>query len=287
MRTAATVLLLGAALVAAPSLSELEAGTAALLAIGVAVVLAGLACEAFSPLSTGLGALGALAHTALAPVSLPLAGSALMAFVLGARTARARTSPLRGAHLLVSIGTGGVAAWIAARYAGDEVSIQAAAGLVAGLLASAAMLVPVDDVVAHALARLAAEAPDPARAALLRAVALRRRVDGAPEGLSYRTSRRLERAWGTLVDAARARVQATGATAVLLDARIQSHVDALERIHAAADERLARAAGLDDRALTAARLEGEQLEAEVAALAEVGTSSPSSPPPPGEEPRLP
>jgi hypothetical protein len=98
---------------------------------------------------------------------------------------------------------------------------------------------------------------------------LRRRLAGGPEGLSFRALRRLERAWAALVGAAAARATARGAGAEVLDKRIRAHVETLERLYAAADERLARVAGLDDGALAAAKLEGEALEAEASALAEV------------------
>jgi hypothetical protein len=269
MRIALSLLLLGAALVAAPSLPSLETPVAALLAVGVAVLLAGLVCEGFTPLSVGLGALGALAHGALLPLSAGIAGAALVACVLGARSLRARTDRLRGVHLLASLAAGGVAAALAAHFSGESAGVQAAAALVAGLLACLPLALPADDGVTHALVHCADEAPEPARTALLRAAQLRRRAGGVPEGLSRTAARRLERAWSVLVDTARARLEVRGGSGALFDARIESHVEALERFHRAADERLARAAGLDDHALHAARVESEQLEAEAAALADV------------------
>jgi hypothetical protein len=60
-----------------------------------------------------------------------------------------------------------------------------------------------------------------------------------------------------------------GASVPVLDGRIEQHVEALERIHGAVDERFARAAGLTDSRLAAARIDGETLETEVRALVEV------------------
>ena len=62
----------------------------------------------------------------------------------------------------------------------------------------------------------------------------------------------------------------------MIDERIARHVEALERIYNAADERVARAAGLEDNALAAAKLEGERLEAEVSALSELEQSEKSA-----------
>jgi hypothetical protein len=278
MRIIATVLFLGSALVAAPMLEFLGPAEAAGVSIIVGVVLAGLASEAFSPLSIALGALGAVAFNALAPYSPELAGGVLVTSALGARALRARTARWRGLHVLGALLSGCAAAAIANYYSQASFSIQAAAALVAGLVAAASILVPADDSIAYALVHLSGESPEPSRTELLRAAFLRRRVGEAPEGLSRMALKRLDRAWMTLVDAARGRLEATGATAEVLDKRIRAHVDALERLYTAANERIARAAGLTDEALAAARMEGEALQAEVAALTEVGENDVATPP---------
>jgi hypothetical protein len=90
--------------------------------------------------------------------------------------------------------------------------------------------------------------------------------------LPPRVAEQLESAWSALVDTARARATARSAASSLLDKRIARFVEVLERIYAAAEERAARAAGLDDKALLAAKMEGDRLEAEVSALVEVSTS---------------
>ena len=275
MRGMISIALFGVALGLWPLLDRFDAGLVALASIGVSVALAGVACEGFTALSIATGALAALAWNALVKTSPELAGGVFVALTLSARALRARTTATRGAHVGVSVVLGAVAAWVASRYGGDGSSaVRAAAVLVSGVLAAGVLLIPVDDRVAHELASLARAVTGATGDVLLRATMLRRRVYGseALEALADPTVARVETAWRALVDIATQRAtlaSVSGATAGLLDRRIEQHVEGLERIHAAADERLARAAGLQDQRLTAARLDGEKLEAEVNALIEV------------------
>lgn len=275
MRNVLSVLSLGTSLVAAPYLLDLPPALAAAATLAVSVPLTGVCSDGFTPLAIAVGALGALVFQGAAPHSLPVAAALMVTLASMPRAMRARTPAQRGAHVLSSLFCSAIAAGIAAHSAWGgsvDLAVRCAAVLVAGLVASAPRLLPADEPLAYALLGAASDAPESVRTVLLRAVFLRRRVqETPPEGLSTRAFGRLERAWTVLLDAAESRVSNTSRpqTAALVDARITAHVDALERIYAAADERLARTAGLDDGALREASMAAESLEAEVAALAEL------------------
>jgi len=90
------------------------------------------------------------------------------------------------------------------------------------------------------------------------------------ESLADATAARVEQAWRALAEIATQRAGIGAAVgAPVLEQRITQHVEGLERIHAAAEERFARAAGMSDQRLEAARMDGETLETEVKALVEV------------------
>jgi hypothetical protein len=272
MRPVATVLVLGLALAALPSIATLDAlsGGASTLALGI---VAALVTAGRGSLSIALGAICALAYTYLSRSAPELAAAAFVASAHGARAIRGRNAPLRGAYTLASLLAGLGAGLVLGRYTDAELGVLAAAALVAGLLAAAPLAIPADDPVTFALAGLAAESDEPTRTLLLRGAAIRRRVDGATmDVLPPRVAEQLESAWSALLDTARARATARSAASALLDKRIARFVEVLERIYAAAEERAARAAGLDDKALLAAKMEGDRLEAEVSALVEVSTS---------------
>jgi hypothetical protein len=269
MRPIASVIALGLALAALPYTSSLDAlsGAAVTLAVGItAAVLA----SGRSALSIAFGSLGALAYTYLAPKAPELAAAVFIAGAHAARSLRGRTLALRGAHALASLVAGLLAGLVLARYQGADLGVLAAAALVAGLLSAASLAIPVDDPTTFALAGLASESDEPTRSLLFRAVAVRRRVDVATmEVLPPKVAEQLETSWSALLETARARATARSAAASLLDKRVARFVEMLERIYTAAEERAARAAGLDDKALLQAKMEGDRLEAEVSALIEV------------------
>ncbi len=272
MRPIATISILGFALAALPHAASLDAlsGGALTLALGV---LAALLASGRGALSVALGALAALAYTYLAPKAPELAAAIFVAGAHGARSLRGRTLALRGAHTLASLAAGAIAGLVLSRYGDADPGVLAAAALVAGLLSAAPLAIPADDATTFALNGLAAESDEPTRSLLSRAVAIRRRVDAATiEVLPPRVAEQLESSWTALLETARARATARSGAATLLDKRIARFIDALERIYTAAEERAARAAGLDDKALLAAKMEGDRLEAEVSALIEVSTS---------------
>ncbi len=275
MRGVATVALMGGALVAAPMMFQMPVGAAAAASIAAGVTVAGVASEGFGALTVAAGALAALTFHGLAGDGATAAGAAFVALALAPRSMRGRTARWRVAHGAVSALAGACAAHVAFTYGGEgSVAVRAAALVVAGLVASVTLLLPADDGIAYALSSQARATPGAAGEHLLRAVSLRRRIEGSPslEALDEPTAARLEQAWKALADIAAQRVamaSLNGASVPVLDGRIEQHVEALERIHGAVDERFARAAGLTDSRLAAARIDGETLETEVRALVEV------------------
>jgi hypothetical protein len=271
MRFVAIIASLGLVLGGAAFLSPLPAVAGAAAAIAACVLASVLVAGRASSLAIACGALAAVALHAVMPHSAGVSGSLVLAMIFTARTVRGRTDTIRGIAMLTSLVSGAVAASVVTHYADAAIGLRAASVLVAGVLAALPLLVPADDAVAWALVNYAREIGEGSKADLLRAAALRRRLDGEIEGLSHLAQRRLEKAWIALESTARARVLARGASAEVLDQRIASHVDALERAYAAADERLARSAGLDDKALHHVQLEADALAAEASALAEVAS----------------
>ena len=276
MRFALIVSALGLVIGGAGYLASLPLALAAAVAIAACIAASSLVSGRASSLSIAAGALAAVALSALSPSNASAAAALAMATIFLPRTIRARTDTMRGLAFIGSLVAGASAGAIAAHYAHAPDAVLAAAALVAALIAALPLLVPADDAVAWSLAMAAPNMRRicSSKASLLKAVALRRRVDGDIEGLGATAHGRLKRAWSALEAAARARVLARGASADVLDQRITSHVDALERAYAAADERFARTAGLDDKALRNVNLEADSLAAEASALAELADAPP-------------
>lgn len=273
MRIVFTVFALGALLTGMPWLPQFPGVAAAVLAVTACVATACVATGSLSALAIASGALAAVCAVALGPVSPEIAGAVTVALIFAARGLRARTDALRGIAALTALASGAAGAVVVSHFGHASVAIQAAAMLVSGVSASLPLMVPADDAIAWSLVHYAAGMAGAPGAVLLRAVVLRRRVEGELEGLSTVARRRLDRAWTTLEAVSRSRLLARGATAGVLDRRIASHVDALERAYASADERIARAAGLDDNALHGLRLEADAMAAEASALAELDGDS--------------
>jgi hypothetical protein len=276
MRFVGIVVALGLVLAGGAFLSPLPAIAAAAAAIVACVLASALVAARASSLAIACGALAAVVLHAVMPYSAGVSGSIVIALLFAARTVRGRSDTIRGVGLLTSLVSGAVAAAVVSHYAAAAIGIRAASVLVGGVLAALPLMVPTDDAVAWSLVSYAREVGETSKATLLRAAALRRRIDGEIEGLSGLAQRRLEKAWSALESTACARVLSRGASADVLDQRIASHVDALERAYAAADERLARSAGLDDKALHNVRLEADAFAAEAAALAEVVVDAPAT-----------
>jgi len=268
-----SVVLVGGALFGAPHLDSLGPVLSALLAVAAGALLATVPLGAASPAAVALGAVGALAHTALAPLSVALAGGALFAFVFAARAVRARS--LLGGSFAFGLGVAGGALGtsIAVSYAGAPPTVRAAGIVVGALVACVPLLVPVDDPVAWSLRELSQRASGVLRLRLLRAVVLRRRHGEVATAVSRTTRRRMERAWFSLLGAARARVRARGNAHEALDLRVAAYVQSLGRATRAAAGAKVLSADLDDLVLTELRLERDDLEARAGALAEVGSQA--------------
>lgn len=281
MKAMIRVLVLGAALAAWPLLLSRPAPVVALGAIGAGVLAAWSLEGRLHALVVAAGAAAALALVTLAPWSVPLGGAAFALLASAPRALRVEGRPALGAHAALAAIGGAVGAHVALRYGADaSAAVRAASLVTAGIVASVATLVPAQDPVARALADLAAELTGDVSAALSRAAALRRRTAGGEvlRQLPEDTATRIDAGWSALVRTATRRAELgaeLAAGAAVIDRRIAAHVDVLERIHAAATERLAHTMGLEDPGIAAATLERDGIEAEVRALAEI-TSGPSA-----------
>lgn len=275
MNTVLRTLLLGAALLAAPQLLALSAAWAAAAAIAVGVLAAWSIEERMSALVVSAGAVAALAWVSLLATDASLAGGVFIAVASAPRALRVSPAKLRAAGAALALIGGGLGAFVAARYASDaSIAVRAACLVASGILASLVALVPADEALASELEAVAQAMTGDVSATLARAAALRRRVAGSEvlEQLSAETRARVEAGWGSLAHTASRRAALgpeLAAGAAIIDARIASHVDVLERVHAAAAERVARTLGLENQGIHGASLEREGLEAEVRALAEI------------------
>ena len=269
MRGMARVVMLGAVVTTTPFLGNLSPVLGAALTVLSVVVLAVALSGAATPISVGLGALGALAFSALAPLSVAFAGGVLIASAYGERTLRARTFVWQVLMATTAFLAGGVAMWIAWAWAEYDLTMRVAALCVAALVAASPLLFTVDDRVAWRLRHLASRAAGPLRMRLLRAVVLRRRYEGASFSLSRPAHKRVTRAFRSLTGAASARIDASG-PATVLDRRVTAYVTALGRACRAAERAHALSTGIDDAVLPELELDKEDLEARAEALAEMG-----------------
>lgn len=269
------VLVLGAALSAWPVVLSRPAPLVALAAIAAGVAVAWSYEARVHALVVAAGALGALCLIAVGPWSAALGGAGLALLASAPRALRVDGARARGAHAALAVAGGALAATVGVRYGADpSAAVRAASLAVSGLLASLPLLVPAEDPIAHALASLASELGGDVAASLSGAAALRRRTAEGEvlQHLPAETLARIDAGWDSLHRTALRRASLgaeLAAGAAVVDARIAAHVEVLERIHAAATERLARTLGLDDPGLAAAKLEREGIEAEVRALAEI------------------
>lgn len=275
MNTTLRTLVLGAALLLAPALLGFSAPVLALAAISAGVAAAWSLHGRLDALSVSAGAFAALALVGLSGASLPLAGAAFVALASAPRALRVRGRRGLAAHTLLALLGGALGAHLGAQHGADaSTAVRAASLVVAGLLATLHTLVNAEEHTAYALQAIADELTGEVAATLSRAAALRRRVTRGDvlSQLPAETWARVESGWASLLHTASRRA-ALGAELAggggVIDERIANHVDVLERVHAAAAERVARTLGLDDRGINGAKLEREGLEAEVRALAEI------------------
>lgn len=271
MRPLFTAFVLGSALVAAAAFAHTRLPIA-LLAVGavaVGVLLAVLASASADPLTIVCGALGALAATWLAPSAPVLAGALLVSAAFVARSFRARTPRRRALHVGLSLAGAFAASACAMAYATSTTTARMGAILVAGVLAAAPLLVPVDEPMPFALDLAADDLDGGARVTLARAASLARRSAELRGALRADSRKHLDRSLRVVLALGRARALADGAAAEVIDRQLAAHVDEMERLFAAATEAGARTAGLGDTTLVAIRENGEQLASQASALAEV------------------
>lgn len=253
MRGVATIAVMGGALVAAPVVLNLPVAASAAVSIALGVGVSTLACEGIGALTIAAGALGALSMNLLSNDSV-MAGAAFVALAItrsmrghGAMARRARRRERgRGRSRRVGrlalrrrrLGRGARrgARGGGAHRVGDARHARRRHHRVDALCDG-----PRD-------AREHRRAPPPRRLAAPQ-------DRGISLGGSARGGHRVE-ARTHVARADRHRLAARldeaslqGASVGVLDRRIEQHVEALERIHAAADERFARAAGLTDQRL--------------------------------------
>lgn len=260
---------LGATLVYAPQLAALPAVAAALVSVLVGIALASLLARRPSPEAVGLGAVGALAHSWLigSGFSPALAFGVFAAFVFGARARRSPTAARHLAQLALAAACGAGAAAVVLGYAGAVAGIQAAAIVLGTLVAAAPLVMGVDDAVTYELLGLARGAHGTLRFRLLKAAVVRRRMRQDVR-LGRRAAKHVEQAFDALLRTARARASARAASAELLDRRLAEYVRRLGRTYIAASTAHDLEDGVDDRALAALRLHGDDIEVETRAMVE-------------------
>jgi hypothetical protein len=276
MRSLLTVVFLGLALVAGVLFAHarLPASLLAAAIIAAGVALSVVASSTAEPLAVASGAIGALVAAWIAPGSPVLAGAVLVVAAFAARTARAPTPRQRALHAALSLAGGLGGSLCAASYAGSTLTGQLAAVVVAGLLASAALLVPVEDPLAFALGLVADDLSGAPRVTLARAAFLARLGAELRDALPADARRGLDRSLRALLALGRARARAHASAADVIDRQLVAHVNGIERLLSAATEADARAAGLSDTTLAAVQASGDDLAAQATALAEVDDALP-------------
>jgi hypothetical protein len=204
-----------------------------LIALGVVTALiAGRPSAA----SIACGAAGAVAYAALRPVAPTAAGAALVSLSLAPRAALALTMAGRATVVGLAATSGAVGVATLAAATSSEGALRLAGALfLTAFFAALPLLVPADDARTGALRALAAESRGTARKMLLRAIALRRRMQAA----LHRPARAEQRA----LDASFDRVRALG------EARLDAIAggDAIDRALAAQLDHLLALVRASDR----------------------------------------
>jgi len=240
-------------------------GAVAAVAFGVLLALA----ASFGPsaIAVASGALGAFASGVLASHIPALAGAVLLGLAFAERTLRVRDRNSRIVHGLLALFAGGLAGFLATHYAASEPLVRVVVVVIAAVLATAPLMIPADDPLAHALDDLADSIECPAATKLRAAAELRRTVDESL--LDQESARDARRAWKNLLGLAQARARLAGARllnerarAVMrrVDQRIQEHVDSLTQMYTAADAASAAGISLDDAALRSVETARETLD---------------------------
>lgn len=229
-------------------------GAALAVAFGVLLALA----ASFGPnaIAVASGALGAFASGVLASHIPALAGAVLLGLAYTERTLRVRDRNSRIVHLVLALGAGSLAGYLATHYAASEMLVRAVVIVIAAVLATAPLMITADDPLAHALDGLADDIDEAAAEKLRAAAELRRSVDESL--LDAASARDARRAWKNLLGLAQARARLAAARApseralavrLRVDQRIAEHVDSLNRMYTSADAASAAGLSLDDTAL--------------------------------------
>lgn len=266
LRRGRAFVFVGAAGLVLAVLGQLDAvGPVASAGVTVAsTVMLALIAHGGVPLATeavAFGASGAVAYEATRSFVPLIASGLLLTFVFGTRAMRSRTWRELAFHLTLAFASGVAASWVARANAGLEATLWMTAIMVAALLASAPWLVPSDAPRTFALRRLAGRARGAGRWRLLRAVVAHRQLRELELPTALR--RRVERAFDDVIRRAEHRLDGEGA------AGIQRTIDQLVRVARAAKAREELLGALDEGSERLAA-DGEALEAEVAALTELG-----------------
>lgn len=237
-----------------------------LLALGVVTaVVAGRP----SASTIACGAAGAVAYAALRPLWPTAAGAAFVSLALAPRAWRALTLAGRVlvASLAASSGAVGVATLASAAQSQAPLRLAGALFLTA-FFAALPALVPADDARTAALRAIAADSRGAARGMLLRAIALRRRMEATLHRPTRAEQGAIDASFDRLRTLGEARLDAlAGGDAI--DRALQSQLGELVALARAFDRRAAVHEGLPTRADVVLAERRETVEIEARVLAEL------------------
>jgi hypothetical protein len=270
MHLLAPAVLLCASLLVAETLISTSAAAAVPSALGL-VALAVLTSVITTRPSLGavlFGAAAAVLYALLRPIAPPLAGAAYLALVLAPRTLR--TISLAGGAIATALGLamGALAAMTIATSLHASAERMVGALFLASSFVALPLTVPADDVRTGALRSIAARSRGPARHVLLRAIALRRRLERALHRPSRDERGALDAAFVRLTELGEARAAALAGGGDL-EGAMRAKLDAIVGCMRALDRRAATHDRLDasaDQRLADRRVD---VENEVRALAEL------------------
>jgi len=218
------------------------------------------------------GAAAAVLYALLRPVVPFAAGAAFVALVLAPRTLRSITRAGGVVAALLGSATGGlgVSAIASSQHGGPERLIGAL--LLVTFFVALPLAVPADDARSGALRSVAARSRGVARAILLRAIAMRRRLTTALHRPTRDEERALDAAFARLEELGQARASTLAGGARLEDA-MRARLVAIVGCVRALDRRAAQHEHLDAHADTRLEMRRIDLESEARALDELGATS--------------
>lgn len=256
--------LLCASLLVAEALRSAAPVPSALGLVALAVVTSLFATRA-SWSAVLAGAAAAVAYTLLRPIVPFGAGAAYVALVLGPRTLRSvtRFGGIVAALLGLVMGGLGATAIAHTEHAGPERLVGTL--LLVTFFVALPLAVPADDARTGALRSVAARSQGVARGILLRAIAVRRRLETALHRPTREEARALESAFARLVELGGARTSALAGGAAIEQA-MRGRLDTIVGCARALDQRAAAHEGLDAHADTRLDAKRVDVETEVRAL---------------------